>query len=136
MRHIDSRESSVHDTAPKQDRCAIAMTILYAGDASETDQWLGAVREIDPGLTFRHWPDTDPVDDIDFIIVGGRMPGDFSPFKNLRGIQSTWAGVSGHCSAPCAAGIRLHLGSGKLRGTNQEHQGNKICKRFHLVELL
>lgn len=70
------------------------MTILYAGDASETDQWLGAVREIDPGLTFRHWPDTDPVDDIDFIIVGGRMPGDFSPFKNLRGIQSTWAGVN------------------------------------------
>ena len=70
------------------------MTILYAGDATEADQWLGAVREIDPGLTFRRWPEIDPVDDVDFIIVGGRMPGDFSPFTNLRGIQSTWAGVN------------------------------------------
>jgi glyoxylate/hydroxypyruvate reductase A len=70
------------------------MTILYAGDAAEADQWLGAVQELDPGLTFRRWPEIDPVDDIDFIIVGGRMPGDFSPFKNLRGIQSTWAGVN------------------------------------------
>jgi glyoxylate/hydroxypyruvate reductase A len=70
------------------------MTILYAGDSTEADQWLGAVREIDAGLTFRRWPEIDPVDDVDFIIVGGRMPGDFSSFKNLRGIQSTWAGVN------------------------------------------
>jgi glyoxylate/hydroxypyruvate reductase A len=70
------------------------MTILYAGDASEADQWLGAVHAIDPGLAFRRWPETGPVEEVDFIIVGGRMPGDFSPFKRLRGIQSTWAGVN------------------------------------------
>jgi glyoxylate/hydroxypyruvate reductase A len=55
---------------------------------------LGAVREIDSGLTFRRWPETEPAAEIDFIVVGGRMPGDFSSFKNLRGIQSTWAGVN------------------------------------------
>jgi glyoxylate/hydroxypyruvate reductase A len=70
------------------------MTILYAGDTEEADQWLDAVRDIDASLTFRRWPATEPVDDIDFIIVGGRMPGDFSPFIHLRGIQSTWAGVN------------------------------------------
>ncbi|MET1026139.1 MAG: glyoxylate/hydroxypyruvate reductase A [Dongiaceae bacterium] len=70
------------------------MTILYAGDASEADQWLGAVQAIDPSLHFRRWPDHGDPADIDFIIVGGRMPGDFSAFTKLRGIQSTWAGVN------------------------------------------
>jgi glyoxylate/hydroxypyruvate reductase A len=70
------------------------MTILYAGDPAEAEQWLGAVRELDPSLSFRHWPDHGPTHEIDFIIVGGRMPGDFSPFHKLRGIQSTWAGVN------------------------------------------
>jgi glyoxylate/hydroxypyruvate reductase A len=70
------------------------MTILYAGDPVEADQWLGAVRALDSGLHIRQWPDHGPTDEIDFIIVGGRMPGDFSPFRKLRGIQSTWAGVN------------------------------------------
>lgn len=70
------------------------MTILYAGDADEADQWLNAVREIDPGLTFRCWPEIGPVTEIDFIIVGGRLQGEFPAFPQLRGIQSTWAGVN------------------------------------------
>src|SRR5260221_2753221 len=70
------------------------MTILYAGDPVEADQWVGAVCDLAPGLSFRRWPDSGPPDEIDFIIVGGRMPGDFSPFRRLRGIQSTWAGVN------------------------------------------
>ncbi len=70
------------------------MTILYAGDASEADQWLGAVQEIDPSLDFRRWPDHGDPAEVDFIIVGGSMPGDFSGFSDLRGIQSTWAGVN------------------------------------------
>jgi len=70
------------------------VTILYAGDASEADQWLSAVQAIDPSLDFRRWPDHGDPADIDFIIVGGRMPGDLSGFTKLRGIQSTWAGVN------------------------------------------
>jgi glyoxylate/hydroxypyruvate reductase A len=70
------------------------MTILYAGDPAEADQWLDAVRELVPDLNFRRWPDCGPAADIDFIIVGGQMPGDFSLFHQVRGIQSTWAGVN------------------------------------------
>lgn len=70
------------------------MTILYAGDPAEAEQWLGAVRELEPDLDFRRWPDCGPAAEIDFIIVGGQMPGDFSPFHQVRGIQSTWAGVN------------------------------------------
>lgn len=70
------------------------MTILYAGDADEAEQWLSAIREIDASLTFRRWPDYGSAAEIDFIIVGGRLPGDFAPFGHLRAIQSTWAGVN------------------------------------------
>lgn len=77
-----------------RDHSFAIMTILYAGDAAEADQWLSAVQEIDPTLTFRRWPDIGPTAEIDFIIVGGRLPGAFPPFDNLRAIQSTWAGVN------------------------------------------
>ncbi|HVI88604.1 MAG TPA: glyoxylate/hydroxypyruvate reductase A [Dongiaceae bacterium] len=70
------------------------MTILYAGDADEADQWLNAVREINPGLSFRCWPEIGPVEEIDFVIVGGRLRGEFPQLPKLRGIQSTWAGVN------------------------------------------
>ncbi|HVJ34071.1 MAG TPA: glyoxylate/hydroxypyruvate reductase A [Terriglobia bacterium] len=70
------------------------MTILYAGDADEAEQWLSAIREIDASLCFRRWPDHGPASEIDFIIVGGRLPGDFASFTRLRAIQSTWAGVN------------------------------------------
>ena len=70
------------------------MAILYAADPSETDQWLGSIREIDPALTFRHWPDYGAAEEIDFIIVSGHLPADLSAFTHVRGIQSTWAGVN------------------------------------------
>jgi glyoxylate/hydroxypyruvate reductase A len=70
------------------------MTILYAGDADEADQWLNAVCEIDPGLSFRCWPEIGPAEEIDFVIVGGRLRGEFPHLPRLRGIQSTWAGVN------------------------------------------
>ncbi|HVJ42206.1 MAG TPA: glyoxylate/hydroxypyruvate reductase A [Dongiaceae bacterium] len=70
------------------------MTILYAGDADEAEQWLSAIREIDAGLSFRRWPECGATDEIEFMIVGGRLPGEFPRFTNLRAIQSTWAGVN------------------------------------------
>jgi glyoxylate/hydroxypyruvate reductase A len=70
------------------------MTILYAGDPTETEAWLDALRALDPALRFRTWPDWGNPDEIDFIVVGGRMPGDLSIFRNAKAIQSTWAGVN------------------------------------------
>jgi len=90
------RRATAHKTTSTMDDQgrSDSMTILYAGDADEADQWLNAVREIDPGLNFRCWPETGPTDEVDFIIVGGGLRGEFPPFPALRGIQSTWAGVN------------------------------------------
>jgi glyoxylate/hydroxypyruvate reductase len=70
------------------------MTILYAAEAEEAEAWIGRIREIDPSLDLATWPDWGDPDAVDFIIVGGRMPGDLSIFRNAKAIQSTWAGVN------------------------------------------
>jgi glyoxylate/hydroxypyruvate reductase A len=70
------------------------MTILYAADPEDAEGWIGSIRALDPKLSFVSWPDWGDPDAIDFIIVGGRMPGDLSIFRNAKAIQSTWAGVN------------------------------------------
>jgi glyoxylate/hydroxypyruvate reductase A len=70
------------------------MTILYAADPAESDDWIGSLRALDPTLDFTTWPDWGDPDAVDFIIVGGRLPGDLSIFRNAKAIQSTWAGVN------------------------------------------
>ena len=70
------------------------MTILYAADPEEAEAWIGSIRSLDPKLDFATWPDWGDPDEVEFIIVGGRMPGDLSIFKNAKAIQSTWAGVN------------------------------------------
>ncbi len=70
------------------------MTILYAADPEVAEGWIGSIRVLDPKLSFAQWPDWGDPDAIDFIIVGGRMPGDLSIFRNAKAIQSTWRGVN------------------------------------------
>lgn len=70
------------------------MTILYADDPADAEGWAQAIRALDPGAQIRFWPDTGPVADIDFAIVGSHAPGDLRVFPNLKAIQSTWAGVN------------------------------------------
>lgn len=70
------------------------MTILYAGDSEDAEAWIGSIRALDPTLDIRTWPDWGDAGAIDFVIVGGRMPGDLSIFENVKAIQSTWAGVN------------------------------------------
>jgi glyoxylate/hydroxypyruvate reductase A len=70
------------------------MTILYAADPEEAETWIGSIQALDPGLKFAAWPEWGDPDAIEFIIVGGRMPGDRALFRNAKAIQSTWAGVN------------------------------------------
>lgn len=70
------------------------MTILYAADADEAAQWTDSLRVRDPKLEIRVWPDWGNPATVNFIVVGGRSPGDLSIFPNLKAIQSTWAGVN------------------------------------------
>jgi glyoxylate/hydroxypyruvate reductase A len=70
------------------------MTILYAADPEEAAAWIGSIRALEPSLDFASWPDWGDPENVDFIIVGGRSPGDLSLFRNAKAIQSTWAGVN------------------------------------------
>lgn len=70
------------------------MAILYADDPADAASWAAAIRALAPGLELRFWPDSGPVAEVDFAIVGGRVPGDLRIFPNLKAIQSTWAGIN------------------------------------------
>lgn len=83
------------------------MTILYAADPEEAEAWIGSIRALDPNLQLASWPDWGDPDAIDFVIVGGRMPGDLSIFKNAKAIQSTWAGVNSLLRGKLPPGIPI-----------------------------
>jgi glyoxylate/hydroxypyruvate reductase A len=83
------------------------MTILYAADSEDAEGWIGSMRALDPKLDFAIWPDWGDPEKIDFIIVGGRMPGDLSIFKNAKAIQSTWAGVNHLLKGKFPAGVPI-----------------------------
>ncbi len=70
------------------------MAILYADDPNDADAWAKAIATLDARLELRFWPDWGNAADVDFVIVGGKAPGDLRRFGNLRAIQSTWAGVN------------------------------------------
>ena len=70
------------------------MAILYADDPADAAAWAAAIRALEPGLELRFWPDSGPAAEVDFAIVGGRVPGSLRGFPNLKAIQSTWAGVN------------------------------------------
>jgi glyoxylate/hydroxypyruvate reductase A len=70
------------------------MTILYAAEADEAAQWTDSLRALDPSLEIRFWPEWGDPATVDFVVVGGRSPGDLSVFPKLKAIQSTWAGVN------------------------------------------
>ncbi|MBL8709592.1 MAG: glyoxylate/hydroxypyruvate reductase A [Rhodospirillaceae bacterium] len=70
------------------------MAILYAAEAEEAAQWRESLLALDSQLDIRQWPEWGAAEEIDFVIVGGKAPGDLSVFPRLRAIQSTWAGVN------------------------------------------
>jgi glyoxylate/hydroxypyruvate reductase A len=70
------------------------MAILYADDPNDAEAWTKAINALDSSLELRFWPDWGDASEVDFVIVGGKAPGDLRRFGNLRAIQSTWAGVN------------------------------------------
>lgn len=70
------------------------MAILYADDPNDAQAWSKAIKACDSTLELRFWPDWGAAAEVDFVIVGGKAPGDLRQFANLRAIQSTWAGVN------------------------------------------
>jgi glyoxylate/hydroxypyruvate reductase A len=80
---------------------------LYAADPEEAEAWIGSIRSLEPALDVVTWPDWGDPDKVDFIIVGGRLRGDLSIFRNAKAIQSTWAGVNHLLKSKFPAGVPI-----------------------------
>lgn len=69
------------------------MAILILFRDRDPEPWLRAIREVDPQIDLRVWPDFGAARDIVFAIAWNHPDGVFQQFPNLRCLQSIGAGV-------------------------------------------
>jgi glyoxylate/hydroxypyruvate reductase A len=69
------------------------MAILYCSSWSEPESWRRAFHAHDPKLDFRVWPESGPVEEIDYVLAWHHVPGSLSAFPRLKAIFSLGAGV-------------------------------------------
>ncbi|MFC4275931.1 2-hydroxyacid dehydrogenase [Achromobacter aloeverae] len=69
------------------------MSLVLIRKTAPTEAWLAALRDACPGLDVRVWPDTGPVEDVEFVLTWAADPGVIAGFPNLRAIFSLGAGV-------------------------------------------
>lgn len=69
------------------------MAVLFNSRTDAPDEWRAALLALDPGIDFRLWPDTGPVEDIEFALVWLHEPGDLRRYPNLKVIFQLGAGV-------------------------------------------
>ena len=74
----------------------MSIVILYncpGDDAAEVARWRSYLAAYDPAADFRVWPDTGPVEDIDYCLAWKSEPGDLRRYPNLKAIFWLGAGV-------------------------------------------
>ncbi len=69
------------------------MALLFSSKWDDPERWRRAFAELMPGLDMRVWPDTGPVEEIEFALVWAPKRGELRRFPNLRFIASIGAGV-------------------------------------------
>ena len=62
-------------------------------DEAEVAAWRGYITAYDPTIDFRNWPETGPVEDIDYVLAWIHKPGDLARYPNLKAIFWLGAGV-------------------------------------------
>jgi glyoxylate/hydroxypyruvate reductase A len=70
--------------------------VLYnspGDDAAEVAAWRGYIEAYDPTIDFRVWPETGPVEDIDYALAWLPQPGDLARYPNLKAVFWLGAGV-------------------------------------------
>ena len=67
--------------------------LLFACTGVDTSAWLTALRTELTDVDIRVWPDSGPVDEVDFAFVWKYPPGLLASFPKLRAIFSLGAGV-------------------------------------------
>lgn len=72
------------------------MAVLYnsgAGGVADAEAWRAAFEKIDPAIELKVWPDTGPVEEIEFILAWRPRHGDLMRYPNLKAVFWLGAGV-------------------------------------------
>ena len=72
------------------------MAVLYnssGGGVADAEAWRTAFRKLDPAIKLRVWPDTGPVEEIEFVLAWQPKPGDLNRYPNLKAAFWLGAGV-------------------------------------------
>jgi glyoxylate/hydroxypyruvate reductase len=69
------------------------MVILYCSNWGAPDAWQAAFKAADPNIEFRVWPDSGPIEEIDYILAWHHQPGELKRYPHLKAIFSLGAGV-------------------------------------------
>lgn len=70
--------------------------VLYnvpGDDPLEIAAWRGFLQAYDPAIDFRAWPETGPVEEIDYVLAWLPEPGDLARYPRLKAIFWLGAGV-------------------------------------------
>lgn len=67
--------------------------MLFMSPKSKSDSWVKHLRAQDPGLDLRVWPETGPVEEIEFILCWKHPLGELKKYPNLKCIASLGFGV-------------------------------------------
>jgi len=62
-------------------------------EEAQVAAWRGYIGAYDPAIEFRVWPETGPVEEIDYVLAWLPEPGDLARYPNLKGIFWLGAGV-------------------------------------------
>lgn len=69
------------------------MSLVLIRKTAPTAQWLEVLRRTCPDVDVRVWPDTGPVEEVEFVLSWAADPGVIASFPNLRAVFSLGAGV-------------------------------------------
>lgn len=83
------------------------MAVLYSSQGMPAEPFRAALLRRQPALDFRVWPDTGPVDEIEFALVWRPPPGDLARYPNLRAIFCLGAGVDSLLKDPSLPGVPI-----------------------------
>ena len=69
------------------------MVVLFYSDIDDPRPWRAALERALPEIDFRVWPESGPVEDIDYALVWKPLPGMLASLPRLKAILSLGAGI-------------------------------------------
>ena len=69
------------------------MAVLFCSRTIDPEPWRAAFRAQAPEIDFRVWPETGPVEEIEYILAWLHPPGELKRYPRLKAVLSLGAGV-------------------------------------------